>query len=151
MASQLEKEGMFMAADPNCIFCKIVEGKIPCIKVLEDEVALAFMDINPLSRGHILVVPKDHFETILDVEPSLYGHIASLICRLAKALSRALKPDGMNVMQLNGKAGNQVVPHVHMHIVPRWSGDDLSICAWEPVPGDLKDVGSVAELIKEKL
>jgi histidine triad (HIT) family protein len=144
-------EDIFMATDPNCIFCKIVEGKIPCIKVWEDEVAMAFMDINPLNRGHLLVIPKDHFETILDIEPSLYGHLASVICKLSKAVAKALEPHGMNVMQLNGEAGNQVVPHVHMHIVPRWNGDDLSICSWEPVPGDLSDVGSVAEFIKEKL
>lgn len=140
-----------MKTRSDCIFCKIVAGDIPCTKVYEDDRALAFMDISPLNKGHLLVIPKEHYETILDIEPELFGHLAALICRIAKAANASVAPDGMNVMQLNGKAGNQVVPHVHLHLVPRWEGDGLTICAWEPVPGDATDIKATAEGIKAKL
>lgn len=140
-----------MDTSEDCIFCKIVSGQIPGTKVYEDDKVLAFMDIAPLNRGHLLVVPKEHVETIADMDPQLYGHLASVICRLAKAVQVSVKPDGMNVMQLNGKAGNQVVPHVHMHLVPRWQGDGLTICAWEPVMGDKADISDTAESIKKVL
>lgn len=140
-----------MTNSEDCIFCKIVSGQIPGTKVYEDDKVLAFMDIAPLNRGHFLVVPKEHVETITEIDPQLYGHLASVICRLAKATQTAVKPDGMNVMQLNGKAGNQVVPHVHMHLVPRWKNDGLTICAWEPVIGDKVEISAVAEKIKESL
>ena len=140
-----------MRTRSDCIFCKIVAGQIPCTKVFEDDSALAFMDICPLNKGHLLVIPKEHHEDILEMEPGLYGHLASLICKLAKAVNLSLAPHGMNVMQLNGKAGNQVVPHVHLHLVPRWEGDALTICAWEPVPGDPNEITAVADTIKAKL
>lgn len=140
-----------MNTSADCIFCKIVSGQIPGAKVYEDDRVLAFMDIAPLNRGHLLVVPKEHVETIADIDPELYGHLAWVICRLAKAVQTAVKPDGMNVMQLNGKAGNQVVPHVHMHLVPRWQGDGLTICAWEPVMGDKVEISATAETIEKVL
>jgi len=140
-----------MKSSPDCIFCKIVEGRIPCTKVYEDDLVLAFMDISPLNRGHLLVVPKEHFENIVEISAELYGHLARVVSSTAKALQEVLKPDGMNVMQLNGKAGNQVVPHVHMHLVPRWHGDGLTICAWEPVPGDRDDIAAAAEAIRSGL
>jgi len=135
----------------DCIFCKIVAGDIPCTKVFEDDLVLSFMDICPLNKGHLLVVPREHFETILDIPPALYGHMASVVCRIAKAVQDALAPEGMNLMQLNGRAGNQVVPHVHMHLVPRWNGDGLTICGWEPVQGDAAEISSAADLIRSRL
>ncbi len=91
------------------------------------------MDINPLNKGHLLVVPKDHFNNIQDIDPELYGKLFSILCKIAKAVQAGLNPDGMNVLQLNGRAANQVVPHVHIHLVPRWTGDGLTISDWEPV------------------
>ncbi len=140
-----------MKRDENCIFCKIVEGKIPSIKVFEDEKLLAFMDINPLSPGHTLVIPKEHSESVFDISPEDYGHIARTAAKIALAIKKALKPDGVNIMQLNGKAANQVVPHVHMHITPRWNGDGLTISAWEPVPGNIETIKQNARLISEQL
>lgn len=119
--------------------------------VFEDETTLAFMDISPLNRGHVLVIPKEHFETIGEIEPALYGHVAEVLCRIAKAVQATVAPEGLNVMQLNGRAGNQVVPHVHLHIVPRWSGDGLTICAWEPIPGDKAEIAAIAGEIKARL
>lgn len=135
----------------DCIFCKIAAGEIPCSKVFEDDATLAFMDIAPLNKGHVLVIPKNHFGNILEIDEETYGRLFSVICRIAKAVGAGISPDGMNVLQLNGKAANQVVPHLHIHIVPRWTGDGLTISAWEPVTGDMKDISATAELIKSKL
>ncbi|MFH1113082.1 MAG: HIT family protein [Pseudomonadota bacterium] len=140
-----------MKTSEDCIFCKIVAGQIPSTKIYEDETTLAFMDIMPLNKGHVLVIPKEHIENIVEADPGLYGHLASVICKIAKAVNAAVAPDGMNVLQLNGKAANQVIPHLHMHIVPRWNGDGLTISAWDPVVGDGKEISATAEAIKQKL
>jgi len=135
----------------DCIFCKIVAGVIPCTKLFEDDKVLSFMDISPLNKGHLLVIPKEHYETILDIPPELYGLMALLVCKIAKAVGASLEPHGMNVMQLNGEAGNQVVPHLHMHLVPRWFNDKLTICSWEPVTGDRAEITLAADEIKSKI
>ncbi len=135
----------------DCIFCKIAGGEIPCSKVFEDDETLAFMDIAPLNKGHLLVIPKNHFDNILEIDEEKYGRLFSVICKIAKAVGASLAPDGMNVLQLNGKAANQVVPHLHIHIVPRWTGDGLTISAWEPIAGDMKDISAIAEMIKSRL
>ena len=134
-----------MGQRDDCIFCKIVMGQIPCIKVYEDEKALAFMDIAPLNNGHVLVIPRNHYETITDIEPETYGWLAGVASRIAAAIRKSLKPDGINIMQLNGKAANQVVPHLHIHIVPRIYGDGLTICAWEPIPGSMDQIKATAQ------
>lgn len=140
-----------MRVRSDCIFCKIVAGEIPCTKVFEDDLVFSLMDICPLNEGHLLVVPKEHFENILDIPPDLYGHLASVLCRISRAVQDSLSPDGMNVMQLNGRAGNQVVPHVHLHLVPRWNGDGLRICGWEPVQGDPGKIAAAADQIRSKM
>ncbi len=139
-----------MRTRKDCIFCKIVAGEIPCKKIFEDETILAFMDISPLNTGHLLVIPRGHFEDILEIQPELYGRLFSMAANIAKAVYEVVAPEGMNVMQLNGKAGNQVVPHLHIHLVPRWTGDGLTICAWEPVMGDMEKISALAEQIKSK-
>lgn len=135
----------------DCIFCKIAAGEIPSLKVYEDDRVLGFMDIMPLSKGHLLVIPKEHFESIGEIDPELYGHIALTICRLSRAVQESFAPDGLNVQQLNGEAANQVVPHVHMHLVPRWRGDGITISDWEPVPGEMEEIAANAEEIKSRL
>ncbi len=109
------------------------------------------MDIAPLGKGHVLVIPKNHFDNILEIDEETYGRLFSVICRIAKAVGASISPDGMTVMQLNGKASDQVVPHLHIHIVPRWTGDGLRISAWESVSGDMKDISRNAESIKSNL
>lgn len=140
-----------MRQQEDCVFCKIVGGEIPSIKIFEDESCLAFLDISPLNKGHLLVIPKEHYETILEISPELYGRLASIVAMMAKAIQESIAPDGMNVMQLNGRAGNQVVPHLHIHLVPRWVGDGLTICAWEPVMGDREKIFAAAETIRSKI
>jgi histidine triad (HIT) family protein len=135
----------------DCIFCKIAAGQIPCTKVFEDDRVLAFMDINPLNDGHLLVIPKNHAATILEVSEADFAAVATATHKVAAAVQKALNPDGINVLQLNGKAANQVVPHLHVHIVPRWSGDGLTISRWEIIPGDMEKVSATAEKIAKAL
>lgn len=140
-----------MKTSKDCIFCRIVAGEIPSTTVYEDDLALAFMDISPLGRGHLLAIPREHFENIVEIGPDVYGHLCSVICKLSKAVQAAVRPDGLNVLQLNGRAGNQVVPHLHIHLVPRWNGDGLRITAWDPIPGNREEIAATAEQIRSKL
>ena len=135
----------------DCIFCKIVSNEIPSVKVYEDDRVFAFMDINPLNDGHILIIPKAHAATIYEITEADFLAVTSATHKLAAAVKKALNPEGINLMQLNERAANQVVPHLHIHIVPRWSGDGLTICKWEMVAGDIEKVKAVAEQIQSEI
>lgn len=120
-----------MGSDPNCIFCKIIAGQIPCHKVLEDADVLAFLDIGPLAPGHILVIPKAHYATI-DAAPAEVGaSLGRALPRLVRAVRSATDAAGVNVLQNNGKAAGQEVPHLHVHLIPRNAGDGLGY-RWNP-------------------
>ncbi|MBI1336332.1 MAG: HIT domain-containing protein [Phycisphaera sp.] len=108
-----------MPTDPSCLFCKIVAGQIPCHKVAENEHALAFLDIGPLSRGHTLVIPKGHWVTLEQVPGDVAAGVGSLIPRVAKAVVEATGVKDWNLLQNNGKPAHQVVMHVHFHIIPK--------------------------------
>jgi len=135
----------------DCIFCKIISNEIPSVKVYENDRVFAFLDINPLNAGHLLVIPKAHAETIHDITEADFVAVAAATHKLAAAVKKALNPEGINLMLLNGKAANQVVPHLHVHIVPRWSGDGLTICKWELVAGDVEEIKAVGEKIKQAI
>jgi histidine triad (HIT) family protein len=135
----------------DCLFCKIVNGDIPCTKVYEDDKVLAFMDINPMNKGHMLVIPKTHGATILELPEPDFLAVMAAAKKVAQAADKALNPDGINILQLNGEAANQVVHHLHVHIVPRWYGDGLTVSRWEPVPGDMEQIGKTAGMIKQAL
>jgi histidine triad (HIT) family protein len=107
----------------GCVFCKIVAGKIPSTKVYENDEVLAFVDIGPIVKGHILVIPKEHFDPLTALPPALLARVAEAVQRIAKAQFSALKADGVNVFQANGAAAGQVVPHVHFHVIPRFNDD----------------------------
>ena len=135
----------------DCIFCKIAAGEIPSVRVYEDDRVLAFMDINPISKGHLLIIPKAHAATIYEITENDFLAVMSATHKLAAAVKKALNPDGINLLQLNGRAANQVVPHLHMHIVPRWSGDGLTISQWDMVAGDMGNIKAVAEKIQGEI
>ena len=135
----------------NCIFCKIIQGEIPATKVYEDEKVLAFMDINPLNDGHTLVVPKRHAETIFEIDPQDLIATMKVAQRLAIAIKKALNSDGMIVVQLNNKAAGQMVPHLHIHLIPRWENDGLQIGKWEIKSGDMEKIKDIAEKIKKEV
>jgi histidine triad (HIT) family protein len=111
-----------MAYDPSNIFAKILRGEIPCVKVYEDDKTLAFMDVMPEAEGHVLVVPKEPAENILDLSPEGMAAMMATTQKIAKAVDKALQPDGILLKQYNRAAAGQSVFHVHFHIVPRWEG-----------------------------
>ena len=135
----------------ECIFCKIVSGEIPAVKVLDEELVVAFMDINPSSKGHMLVVPKNHAENIFEIPESDLVALIKAVKRCAKAVKKALNAEGITILQLNGKASDQIVPHLHIHVIPRWENDGLSVSTWEMKPGDMEEIQEIALKVKEYL
>ena len=113
------------AYERDNIFAKILRGDMPAAKVFEDEQVLAFMDVFPQSRGHVLVVPKAEARSLLDVEPEVLRELIVRVQRVARAVRAALQPDGLTVMQFNGSAGGQTVFHLHFHVIPRWEGQAI--------------------------
>jgi histidine triad (HIT) family protein len=111
-----------MAYDSNNIFAKILRGEIPCVKVFEDGKTLAFMDVMPESDGHVLVIPKEPAQDMLDLSPEGLTAMMATVQRVAKAVDKALAPDGILIKQYNRAAAGQSVFHIHFHIVPRWEG-----------------------------
>jgi histidine triad (HIT) family protein len=110
------------AYDTNNIFAKILRGDIPSVKVWEDDHVLAFMDVFPQSEGHVLIVSKTSTaRTLLDIEPEVLARLTEATRRTARAVVKALRPEGFQILQFNGEAGGQTVFHLHFHIVPRWS------------------------------
>lgn len=107
----------------NCVFCEIVSGRREYSPVYEDDRVLAFMDIRPVSRGHVLVVPKEHYETIHEIPEDLLAHVFRVVKYVSSAVKDALRPDGINILQSNGRAALQTVPHLHVHIIPRYMKD----------------------------
>jgi histidine triad (HIT) family protein len=136
--------------DADCVFCKIVAGKLPCFKLLEDETTIAFMDINPVNPGHALAVAKGHWPTVDVIPPDVLADVARTAQRVAKAVIKAQAPAGVNLVQANGPAAGQSVPHLHIHIMPRRAGDDVSL-NWTPVPGDMKEIEAIAGKLKAVL
>ncbi len=126
----------------DCIFCRIVAGEIPCHKLAETPVALAFLDIMPISRGHALVIPKRHVELAYDATPGMMAEVMALATRVAKALSQTVTCDGMNLLLNCGARAGQVVPHAHLHIIPRYEGDGIR---W-PWPAGTLAPGAAKEL-----
>jgi histidine triad (HIT) family protein len=135
----------------DCIFCKIISGKIPAVKVLDEDLVLAFMDINPSSQGHILVVPKKHTENIFEISDGDLSAVTNAVKRCAQAAKQALKAEGVTILQLNGKASDQIVPHLHVHIMPRWENDGLSVSQWEMKPGNMQEIQDIARKVQEHL
>ena len=110
------------AYDTNNIFAKILRGDIPSVKVWEDDHVLAFMDVFPQSEGHVLIIAKQsQARNLLEIEPEVLARVTAALQRTAKAVEKALKPEGLSILQFNGEAGGQTVFHLHFHIVPRWS------------------------------
>lgn len=139
-----------MTSDPNCVFCKIVAGTIPSIKLFEDQETLAFMDINPVHDGHALVITKAHYPMIFEVTPAAFAAVGRTAIAIAKAVEAALKPDGLNLVQANGPGAAQSVPHFHVHVLPRRMNDGL-LMNWTPKPGDRARLMEVAERIRARL
>ena len=133
-----------MTTDPDCIFCKIVAQEIPSVRVYEDANTLAFMDINPVASGHTLVIPKQHWPNLFEMPDAQLGAVLSTARRVAAGVQKALNPDGVSLVQANGKGAAQSVLHFHIHIIPRTLGDNLKI-NWKLIPGNMDEIRAVAE------
>lgn len=129
----------------ECVFCKIIEGEIPAYKVYEDENVLAFLDANPVSKGHTLVVPKKHVEDIHGTEDMIYMWEA--IVKVTDAIDEALEPEGFNIDQNNGEVAGQEVFHMHFHVTPRYTGDEIELNYDRT---ELEEGESIAETIAEE-
>jgi histidine triad (HIT) family protein len=116
-----------MKSDPNCVFCKIVDGQIPSTKVYEDDQALAFMDIGQVNPGHVLVAVKTHAENIYALDDAQAVAVFRASARVARAIRDAFGPPGLSVYQANGKPAGQTVFHFHVHLVPRHEGDGMTL------------------------
>ena len=132
----------------NCIFCKIIKGEIPSFKVYEDDNVFAFEDINPISEGHTLVVPKRHAENLWEIpgDDLAAVHLASK--KIIQAIKDVLNPAGVVCLQLNGRGVNQIVMHYHLHLMPRTSREpELPVSTWELKEGDMEAIKQTAEKI----
>lgn len=138
-----------MAYDSNNIFARILRGELPCISVYEDDATLAFMDIMPQADGHVLVIPKEGAETLLDLSPEAAAATVRTTQKVARAVRQAMKAEGIFVCQLNGAAAGQTVPHCHFHIIPRSGGEAMRIHA--SVRADDAQLRGFAEAIKKAL
>jgi histidine triad (HIT) family protein len=133
-------------SDPDCLFCKIVAGELPATIVAEDERTVAFMDISPATRGHALVIPREHVRDVHDIDPEDLKAVVVAAQRLAAKVLDRLGADGVNLLNSNGAAAWQSVFHFHMHVIPRYADDPLKL-PWIPAQGDTDDIAAAgAEL-----
>jgi histidine triad (HIT) family protein len=132
----------------DCIFCKIVAGEMPAEIVQEDEHTIAFMDINPWTRGHALVIPRNHSKDLLEVSDDELAQTAAAAKRLAARMKDALGADGVNLLNALGPAAWQTVFHFHIHVIPRYEGDPLQLPT-RPQEADKDDLAAVAHEIRD--
>jgi histidine triad (HIT) family protein len=132
-----------MPAEPDCLFCRIVAGEIPATIVAEDERTIAFMDINPATRGHALVIPREHAADVYAIDPADLQAVAVAAQRLARRARERLGANGVNLLNSNGAAAWQTVFHFHLHVIPRYEGDPLRL-PWDPAPGDPDEIAAAA-------
>jgi histidine triad (HIT) family protein len=133
----------------DCIFCKIIKGEIPCYKVYEDDKVIAFLDIAPVNPGHVLVVPKEHFEKIENLPDDMLCEITKAVKKISMVILKAVNADSYNLGVNNGKTAGQLVPHVHFHIMPRFENDGLKL--FQGKKGVENDMEKIAESIRKAL
>ena len=139
-----------MTRDPDCIFCRIVAGELPCFEIYSDADTLAFMDINPANPGHALAIPKGHWPDLHATPDEQLAAVMSTAKRVAGALQAELEPDGINLAQANGEGAAQSVMHFHMHVVPRRLGDELKL-NWGIKQGDMEAIGELAKRLAARI
>jgi histidine triad (HIT) family protein len=129
--------------DPDCIFCKIVAGELPAQIVARDERTVAFMDVNPATRGHLLVVPRKHAKDLLEIDPEDLTATVLAARRLSARVSERLRADGVNLLNSCGAVAWQTIFHFHIHVIPRYADDPLRL-PWQPTPGDADQIAAAA-------
>jgi histidine triad (HIT) family protein len=134
----------------GCVFCRIIDGDLPSMRIYEDERTIVIMDINPLNSGHCLIITKAHAPTLWDADPADLQAAITTAQKVATALKTAVKPDGLNMLQANGPAAFQSVLHFHMHLIPRWNNDGKGF-DWKLVPGNREQIIKVGERLRALL
>lgn len=133
----------------NCIFCKIVAGEIPSDKIYEDDSVVAFLDVKPVSRGHVLVIPKKHSSDLLSADDATLLDLMPKVKKVAIALVKAVNAHGINISANNGAASGQIIFHLHFHLIPRFTNDSLT--PWPHKDSEPKTRALLAEEIKKQL
>jgi len=135
--------------DPKCLFCKIAAHEIPSALVYEDDKVLAFLDLFPATRGHTLVMPKEHYETVYTLPPDIGGHLMGVAIKIANSIKGQFKPAGLNMVQSNGEFAGQIIPHFHLHLIPRYENDGFVIkYGQKDKPADSAELKATADMIK---
>ena len=134
----------------DCIFCKIANGIIPSATIYENSDFKVILDVSPASKGHTLILPKEHFDNIFDMDADTAGKLFSLAAAVARALKQATGCDGMNIVQNNGEIAVQTVFHFHMHLIPRYEGDSVQV-SWEPGTATKEELNEFAAAVKKAL
>ena len=133
----------------DCLFCGILDGSIPSQQVGSDELTMSFMDINPATPGHALVIPRAHSADLLEIEPEDLSACSAAAQRLAKRMMDVLDADGINLVNSCGEVAFQTVFHFHIHVIPRYEGDPLKL-PWVPTEGDPDEIATVAQKLREE-
>jgi histidine triad (HIT) family protein len=132
----------------DCIFCKIIAGELPSVKLYEDEKTIAFLDIYPVAKGHTLIIPKNHSATLYDISIEDAEAVGATVSRVAKTVKKVLKCDGVNVYQGNERAAMQEIFHVHFHVIPRFEDDGIVFMAQK---SELQEDPEITSKLKEML
>lgn len=134
-------------SEPDCIFCKIVAGELPATVIDQDERTIAFMDINPATRGHVLIATRKHVRDLLDIGVEDLSATIATAQRLAQRMTERLGADGINLLNNTGAASWQEVFHYHLHVIPRYHDDPLRL-PWKPSPGDPDEIAAAADRLR---
>jgi len=138
-------------SDPSCIFCKIVRGEIPARVVYRDDGFIAFLDIHPVAKGHVLVVPTAHLASLTEGDPRWLGGLGEVLARVSRAVMAAASSDGLNVLANVGPSAGQLVDHVHFHLIPRRVRDRLNLVNWKPEEASQEELAELERRIRGAL
>jgi len=134
----------------DCIFCKIANGEIPSTTIYENSEFRVFFDISPASKGHCLIIPKQHYDNIFDMDAETGGKLFSLATAVARALKKELQCEGMNIVQNNGEIAGQTVFHFHLHLIPRYTGDTVNV-SWKPGEANMEELAELAKAVRKAI
>ncbi len=136
--------------DDSCIFCKIANGEIPSTTLYEDDLFRVILDLGPASRGHALILPKNHFKDVCELDENTAAKVLPLGAKIGSAMKKTLGCSGFNLVQNNGTSAGQTVFHFHMHIIPRYEGGPAMV-GWTPGKAEPEELAATARLIEEGL
>ena len=148
--TRYRKRKVCLIMKEDCIFCKIAKGEIHSATVYEDSHFTVILDVNPATKGHCLIIPKEHFDNIYDLDGETAGKLFALATCIARAMRDALKCDGLNLVQNNGEIAGQTVNHFHLHLIPRYEGDGLNL-NWPQQEISAEQLEEIRQSIKKSI